>query len=131
MHGIVVSDNELVVDDGSGSILVKSFEQHLPVTIGDPVLVIGRPRKFNDEYYLVGEIVKHIDPLWIEWAKKRRPQRKPLDPLHLVRELDAGDGADYDHVVSKLGDKGEETITHLLAMGELFETRPGKLKVLE
>jgi RPA family protein len=132
IHGIVVSTNDLVVDDGTGSILVRSFETPASVNIGDPVLVIGRPRVYNEQQYVLGEIVKKIDPKWLELRKKTSPApaAQQQDVLSIVRQLDSGDGADYNAVLAQIGNN-EEKIVHLLAVGELFETRPGKLKVLE
>jgi hypothetical protein len=52
--------------------------------------------------------------------------------LCLVKDLDKGDGADFDAVVeeSKL-DNAEKVINNLLEEGELFEVKSGRLKVLE
>jgi len=128
IYGTAVSTQELIVDDGTGSILVRSFDKPIIAELGDPVLVIGRPRLYNGEHYVIGEIVKKIDPIWLAIIKKKN---KKAGPLELIRELDKGEGADYEEVISQLGSKGESQITHLLATGEIFETRPGKLKVLE
>ncbi|MEM3154674.1 MAG: hypothetical protein QW165_03875 [Candidatus Woesearchaeota archaeon] len=129
IYGIVVSTNELVVDDGTGSILVRSFDTPTAASIGDPILVIGRPRVYNNQQYLLGEIIKKIDPAWLE-LRKRTSKPVQHDILSIVRSLDTGDGADYNAVLARIGNN-EEKIVHLLAIGELFETRPGKLKVLE
>ena len=143
LFGIVVSTGDLVIDDGTGSILIRSFEKTFPFEVGTIVLAIGRPRVYNGQCYLLGEIVKPIDPKWAEIARRQHPynspppqnQQTPSSPetsaVDIVRTLDSGDGADYQEVLTKLGTKGEELIVHLLAMGELFETRPGRLKVLE
>ncbi|RMD57943.1 hypothetical protein D6825_02460 [Candidatus Woesearchaeota archaeon] len=131
IYGIVVSP-ELVVDDGTGSVLIRNFDDSLALDVGDPVLVIGRPRMYEGSLYILGEIAKPIDSRWLSVAQKLWPRKKaPEDPLSVVRALDSGDGADYDAVVERLGEGGEKQIVHLLAVGELFETRPGKLKVLE
>ena len=129
IYGIAVSTGELVVDDGTGSILVRSFDATYPISVGDAILVIGKPRMYKNEFYLLGEIVKKVDAKWIDVHKKRMPA-KQHDVLSIVRELDSGEGADYNAVLSKIGNN-EEKIVHLLAVGELFETKPGKLKVLE
>ena len=134
LYGIAVSTDELVVDDGTGSILVRTFDKTWLAKIGDPVLVIGRPRVYNQLPYLLGEIVKKTDSKWLELRKKQQPSSKEQQTglaLATVRALDTGDGADYNEVVERLGSRGEEFIVHLLAIGALFETRPGKLKVLE
>lgn len=129
IFGIVVSTNDIVVDDGTSSILVRNFDNTPAPPIGSPVLVIGRPRIYDNNPYVLGEIVKPCDPRWLDIRKRAHPLRK--DPITLIRELDTGDGADYETAISKLGNRGEEIITHLLANGELFETKPGKLKILE
>ena len=135
LYGIVVSNEELVVDDSTGSIVVRAFEQHFTANTGEPVLIIGRPRLYNNEPYILGEIVKRTEIGWLNLREKQHPRPMRADPrehaLETVRALDAGDGADYDAVVARIGDKGEEIIVHMLAVGELFETKPGKLKVLE
>lgn len=131
LYGTVVSTNELVIDDGTGSILIRTFDKPFNLNIGDPVLVIGRPRSYNGTIYLAGDIAKKTDPKWMELIKKQHPYREKKDAITLVRELDSGEGASYDEVVKRLGEKGEETVVHLLTIGEIFETKPGRLKVLE
>lgn len=129
IYGTVVSTAELVVDDGTGSMLVRAFDNNIQIPIGMPVLVIGKPRVYNNELYILGEIVKKVDEKWLEVRKKQFPIKKTSSPIDIIRELDKGEGADYNQVAERLGD--EKIIVHLLATGELFETRPGKLKVLE
>lgn len=124
IYGIAVSTEELIVDDGTGSILVRTFETPFNVKIGDPVLVIGRPRMYEEQCYILGEIVKKIDKKWLEIREKTHP----AEPIEIIRTLDKGDGANYEEVAARIG---EEKVIHLLATGEIFETRPGKIKVLE
>ena len=146
IYGIVVSTDELVIDDGTGSILVRSFDKTFNVPIGETILAIGKPRIYNNEHYLLGELVKRVEPKWVELARKQHPYAFPSSPasapvqtehpptqsaITLVKMLDTGEGADYNLIIEKLGEKGEEIVIHLLAVGELFETRPGRLKVLE
>ena len=130
LYGVIVSTNELVVDDGTGSILIRTFETPTNAQIGDPVLVIGRPRVYNEQPYLLGEIIKTVHPDWLQLRKKQAPI-KTQNPLEIVRALDNGEGADYDEVLKRIGTKGEDIIVHLLSTGEIFETKPGKLKLLE
>ena len=135
IYGIAVANDDLVVDDGTGSVLVRSFEKSWKVAVGEPILVIGRPIVYEGELYILGELVKKIEPIWLEVRKKTESVPSAENPssrvLEIVRKRDTGEGADYEGVVGELGDKGEELIVHLLATGELFETKPGKLKVLE
>ncbi len=134
IYGIVVSSDELIVDDGTGSILVRTFETPISINLGDPVLIIGKPRLYNQQTYILGEILKKIDKKWLEIREKQHPKPSAdqrATALNLVRTLDKGDGADYNQVAAQIGKNGEELIVHLLSVGEIYETRPGKLKVLE
>ncbi|MCK5025673.1 MAG: hypothetical protein KAS15_03730 [Nanoarchaeota archaeon] len=52
--------------------------------------------------------------------------------LALIRELDKGEGVDTDEVIKKSKiDSCEELIKSLLLEGDMFEVRPGRLKVLD
>ena len=52
--------------------------------------------------------------------------------LEIIRELDDGQGAAVEKVLAKAGRPDAETmLTNLLAEGEIFEIRPGRVKVLE
>jgi len=52
--------------------------------------------------------------------------------IAIVREFDKGDGADVGSVLKKINQPdAEKAITALLKQGEVFEIRPGKIKVLE
>ncbi|RME53171.1 hypothetical protein D6783_02700 [Candidatus Woesearchaeota archaeon] len=54
------------------------------------------------------------------------------DLVDLIRSLDAGAGADFDEVVAKSKMKhAEKALIAMLERGELFEIKPGRVKVLE
>ncbi len=58
----------LTLDDSSGQIRVKAFEDIENIKqfgIGNTILVVGTLRCFNDELYLLPEIVKHVDEKWL------------------------------------------------------------------
>jgi len=176
------SYKSLVVDDGSGSIPVRQFEDSNlfdSVELGDAVVIIGRPREFGNERYIIPEILKKIqNNKWIECRllelgliKKRFEMRggekvKHEEPIkddvkevisaetvdekvsdkpskeikrkstkqricEAIKELDFGEGADVEQVISKSGaENPEKIINSLLMEGDVFEPRPGKLKVL-
>jgi RPA family protein len=144
----------LLIDDGSGKISIRSFEEQNnfnSIDVGDFVLVIGRPREYFNEKYIVSEILKKIeDPLWVEVRKLELDKKEikveqvieesieePKDDINkkifkLIKEIDIGEGADTQEVITKSNiNKAEEIITNLLEHGEVFEIKPGKLKVLE
>ena len=65
--------NSFTLDDGTGQIQVMSFgEDHKfkDMEVGDVVLVIARPREYNQRRFLVPEIVKKIENRkWIDYRK--------------------------------------------------------------
>jgi RPA family protein len=78
--GTVISKNEndqnyqsLIIDDGSGNISLRSFEKNETINsmeVGDIVIVIGRPREYGSEKYIVPEIIKKIsNKKWINVRK--------------------------------------------------------------
>lgn len=169
--GIVVAKNlgqganysEIFIDDGSAKIGLRSFEKNKDLEnakIGDIVLVIGRPREFGSEKYILAEILKTLnDTDWLELRKLELEQEgkiqkttvvdaggeeiiedvaeeTKIDPhkhvIDAIKNLDNGDGADYDEVVLNSKEKScDRIITQLLKQGDIFEIRAGRLKVLE
>ncbi len=148
----------LTIDDGSGKISIRSFEENSNfdgIEIGDFVLVIGRPREYLNDKYIVSEILKKVDgALWAEVRKLElannagevalkkdsvgvkeesiEEEDTATKIFKLIKEVDSGSGADTQEVISKSNiDKAEQIITNLLEQGEVFEIKPGKLKVLE
>lgn len=157
--GVIVNRDAdgLVVDDGSGRILLRSFDQHPGVNeeeIGTLVMIIGRPRVFNEQKYIVPEIIKKIDPKWAEFrkayleinhtdpivfkkevripVKEEGPAVNPYQKIiEFIKDLDTGSGADVNDVMKRSGiPSAEELIRRLIEEGEVFEIKPGKLKLL-
>jgi RPA family protein len=163
--GVVVSISSeglpaLLLDDGSGRIVVRTFEPENPLKsfqVGDVIHLIGRPRAYNNEMYVLPEIVKRISDLgWLE-VRKLELARQPIasvaiaaphsvteeevvddsfslteQVLGAIRSLDEGPGADTEQVIGHVGARNaEKTIQFLLQNGDIFEVSPGKLKVLE
>ena len=144
-----------VIDDGSGKILLRSFNGagiFSDVDVSDPVLVIGRVREFNDERYIIPEILKKLDDInWITLRKlelaghmKNAAADANIkdkggevagaseDVYLLVKKLDDGSGALIDDVLKASNNPDAEGILNkLLENGDVFEVKPGKLKVLE
>ncbi|MEM4247105.1 MAG: hypothetical protein QXR48_00760 [Candidatus Woesearchaeota archaeon] len=163
--GVVVSSAveglpAITVDDGTGKINVRAFEPNAQISaigIGDVVLVIGRPRQFGGETYVLPEIVRKIHNLgWIE-VRKLELSRQQINPavnaqsqtrvteevldesfglsesvMGAIRSLDQGNGAEIDAVIERVGAvDAEKTIRFLLQNGDIFEVSPGRLKILE
>ncbi len=161
----VLNYDYVIMDDGTGSIMVRAFENREVLKnfkIGDIVNMIGKPREYGGEIYLIPEIAKRIDnQLWIDVRKKELENMPlleekqntaateefkteveevetedivtPLDKIiNTIKELDSGDGVDIDSVVNKVKEKNaEKLLQDLMIRGDIFEIRPGRIKVLE
>jgi RPA family protein len=157
LMGVVISVSEeensksFVLDDGSGSIQVRIFDQTLKINfdIGEIVMVIGKPREFNNEKYIVPEIIKILNEDWLELRKKQIkhissifqiPKKEKFEEevientsegiFKIIKELDKGDGVYIDELIKKNPD-AEKIVQNLLNEGEVFEIKPGKIKLLE
>ncbi|MBW2963517.1 hypothetical protein KY306_01955 [Candidatus Woesearchaeota archaeon] len=155
---VIVAQNQdqtlnLVLDDGTGQINLRIFDplksEH--PQIGDTVLVVAKIRQFNNELYLVPEIIKKIkNPKWIEVRKLElqdktpstppQPEPEPEQPslapyeyvLSLVKKIDQGQGADVDDIIKQSTlDSTEQLIEELLKEGDIFEISPGRVKILK
>lgn len=149
------SANSVMIDDGTGKIILKSFEAFLPfskVDVGDIVLAIGKIREFNNEKYIIPEILKKLDNnSWINVRKlelkdsivieqKESPLEEVVEILpnsseniySLIKKIDSGEGADIDEIIKQSGlADAESIISRLLENGDIFEIKPGRVKVLE
>jgi len=175
----------LIIDDGTGHVEARAFDDESlfeRVTPGSVVVVIGRPRQYEGQLYVVAEICKLLSgPKWLElrraelgraslttsllnknklWKQsdtadsqtstEPKLEKKAVNEtlktakgevfvaitsdriLEIIRELDDGQGAAVEKVLAKAGRPDAETmLTNLLAEGEIFEIRPGRVKVLE
>ncbi|MBU0628352.1 MAG: hypothetical protein KKC75_04125 [Nanoarchaeota archaeon] len=153
--------SNLLIDDGSGKISVRSFDgsnNFEGINIGDFIMIIGRPREYLNEKYIVSEILKKVEnSKWVELRKtelnrafgayeakqeenlseKEVKEEIVVDDINskifqIIKEIDLGEGADTQDVITKSNiGEAENIITKLLERGEVFEIKPGKLKVLE
>ncbi|MAE43021.1 hypothetical protein CMO93_04570 [Candidatus Woesearchaeota archaeon] len=163
--GVIVQKSELdnqknlIIDDGNGVITARTFENNLlldKIGIGDVVLLIGRPREFSMEKYLLVETIKKIEPGWVKVRKlelgkdieqeesnekeveieeaeeeKNMGESQKNKILKLIKKIDKGEGVFVEDISSSNVDNLDEIIGALLREGDVFEIRPGKLKVLE
>lgn len=158
-----LDEKNFVLDDGSGKIPLRVFENnHLfeKIDVGAVILLIGRPREFGSEKYIMPEILKTIkDSAWIdvrkselklnnkrittnlkeeeeivkeEFIEETKNENTSEKIFNLVKKLDTGKGVDIDDILNRISNKNvEEIMNRLLESGGLFEVKPGKLKVLE
>ncbi|MCK4589231.1 MAG: hypothetical protein KAT77_02225 [Nanoarchaeota archaeon] len=89
----------LLLDDGTGQITARIFEPlktPLP-EIGDIILVIAKIREFNQEKYLMPEIIKKIkNPKWIQVRKiefqKSQPQQAKVTEEKIEPQSESDEG---------------------------------------
>ncbi len=164
-----------IVDDGSGKISVRSFEKNEnmdKLDVGDVILIVGRPREFNNEKYIIPEIMKKIqNPMWIQLRKLeidnisknvgietvnneiKKDENLQNEIVHekvseeikndiessesrviydMIKKFDAGNGISIDDLIKKSNfDNTEKLINVLLSNGDVFEIKPGIIKILE
>ena len=144
------------IDDGTGRISLKSFENKLifsNVDVGDLILVVGKIRQYSDEKYIIPEIMKKIDVGWMSLRKLELEKiiqsasaniiktdgelveeisSSDNEVYSLIKKMDEGGGVSFERVISGSNNTGTESIIkRLLENGDIFEIKPGKLKVLE
>ena len=85
-NGFIIN---FTVDDGSGIIVVRSFEINKLIEelkVGDTILIIGKIRVYNNDKYVSPEILKKIDPIWL----KTRIIPKNFDkPEEIVKHINS------------------------------------------
>ncbi|MFQ5474753.1 MAG: hypothetical protein ACE5DM_02855 [Candidatus Nanoarchaeia archaeon] len=139
------SFHNILVDDGSGTLSLRLFEPNLAVPqLGDVVLAIGRTRDYGGERYLAPEILRKVDQRWLEIrqleVKTSQVEETAVEEivsenpagslLAIIRRKDDGSGAPFE-LISESVENCEDLINQLLALGEIFEVKPGRFKVLE
>lgn len=64
----------ITLDDGSGSIRAKAWKEDISklenINIGDIVNIIGRPRVYNEESYIVPELIRKVEDPNFEVLRK-------------------------------------------------------------
>lgn len=147
----------VTLDDGSGTIRVKSFKTVKPLEKleeGNVIDAIGKIREFNGEIYMVPETIRKIEDPNIETLRmleleklsrqaggkpketlleKLPAKDKPADLRSRVISLlrDNKDGLEYGALLEKLKvpeREAEPVINDLLSEGVCYEPVPGKIR---
>ncbi|MEK6967110.1 MAG: hypothetical protein AABX51_00590, partial [Nanoarchaeota archaeon] len=125
-----------MLDDGTGVVEFRVFNDRKIAEVGEQVRIIGKPKVFGITRYINVDIIKKIDnPSWLKvWQlevglEKPNNEEKVID---LIKKLDTGQGANIEDLISNSGIPNiVELVDNLKNKGDVFETRPGKIKVLE
>ncbi len=134
----------LTLDDGTANITVKSFNEDIKkvenINIGDVVLLIGRPREYNEQLFISIEIIKKVNPLWAKVRKlelEKQPEQKieikqktPREKIiNVMNSMDNPEGVDISEVLNMANiENGEKIIDELVKEGELYENKPGRIR---
>lgn len=155
----------VTVDDGSDTIRLKTWREDTSLlnnfNIGDLVLVIGKVKKFNEEIYIMPEIVKIVDPNWLlvrkaelikEYGGIVLKQEKILqnnlvveeetivtsnkrqNVLNVIEKLDNEEGVEINKILEETkNNEGEvkEVIDELIRDGEIYEIAQGRIRILK
>ena len=160
--GIVISNEdmngfqELVIDDASGGIPIRNFDASIKISvqIGDIVRVIAKVRDYNEQRYLLPEVVKKLDsPKWLtlrnleilatptpfgiiekveEKGEHVLDEHSPKQKVYeLVKELDKGEGVNIIKLQEKSNlENFDNVVRMLIEEGEIFKIAADRVKVL-
>ncbi len=137
------------IDDASGQIRIKIFgddvDRFSGIQQGNTVMVIGKLRNYNNELYILPEIIKPQDPRYLLVRKLEIEKSKPKEIkkeeiiavkdqiIEMVKKSESEGGIDTDKIVMELKappDLINQEIQKLLEEGLAYEPRPGKIRYL-
>lgn len=143
----------ITIDDGSGQIKVRFFADNLDkfkdLNQGDILTIIGLIRYYNQEIYIIPEIIRKQDPkyLLIRKLEIEKSMPKPLtkeqkkelksyrdEIIDLVKNAEKDNGIDKEDIIMNFKNAKPDIITQeiikLLEDGTIYEPRPGKVRYL-
>ncbi len=139
------------LDDASGQIRIKIFgddvEKFKDFGQGDTVMIIGVLRHYNNELYILPEIIRKLQPEYLlvrklELEKKEEnkvPENKEESKaikdkiIEMVKGAEKDGGIEVDKIIMELKASPSiinEEIKKLLEEGLAYEPRPGKIRYL-
>lgn len=141
--------SNLTIDDASGQIQVRMFGDDVykfsGIGQGDTIMVIGMLRVFNDELYILPEIITKKDPRYLLVRKLEVENEKPKDVpkneikalrdriIEMIKEGEELGGVETEKIVMNLEAAPElinEEIRKILEEGLAYEPRPGMIRYL-
>jgi uncharacterized protein len=143
----------ITLDDGSGQIRARVFGEDMKkfqnINQGDTILIIGLLRSYNQELYLMPEIIKKQDPkyllirkLEIEKAEPKQitsEQKKEVkaskeEIIERIKNAESREGIDKEEIILMLKNVSPHIISQeiqkLLEEGVIYEPKPGRVRYL-
>ena len=142
----------ITLDDGSGQIRARVFGEEISkfgdLTQGDTVIIIGVLRSYNQELYILPEIIRKMEPryLLVRKLEIEKSFPKPVTPeqkkeikalrdevIELIKQAEGNEGIDKDEIIMKIKSQPEiisQEIKKLLEEGIIYEPKPGRVRYL-
>ena len=142
----------LTIDDASGQIRIKTFGDDVAkfsgTNQGDTIIVIGNLRSYNNEIYILPEIIKNIDPRYLLVRKLEIEQSTPEvktpekkqeikavkdQIIDMIKSSESDGGLNADKLIMEIKASPNlinQEIQKLLEEGIIYEPRPGKFRFL-
>lgn len=142
----------ITVDDGSGQIRARLFGEDVKkfndLSQGDTLLIIGLLRSYNQELYILPELIKKqeikyllIRKLEIEKSFSQHPTNEKKQEIKVLREeiinliknAEPNDGIDKEELIIKIRTQPNlvtQELQKLLEEGIIYEPRPGRVRYL-
>jgi RPA family protein len=146
----------ITIDDGTGQIRLKVFGDDVNkfegLQEGDTIIIIGILRTYNQELYILPEIIKRADvkylfirKLELDKNEKKFIQENQVQPtekkletrdqiIEIIKSGEATGGASTEDIILKIKSASPEIINSeiikLIEDGLAYEPRPGKVRWL-
>ncbi len=126
----------ITIDDGSGAIRVKEFQgaQLKEINVGDLVLVIGKLKEYQNEFYINYEIVRKVDANY-EVKHKLEILRHLLDQKKVADEIRSYANNMSEEELNNLArqkfDMGPEVVQVIVQSKKIVDYKPKVLGIIE
>ncbi len=141
----------ITVDDGSGQVRARLFGEDInkfnDISQGDTLLLIGVLRFFNNELYIIPELIKKQDPRYLLVRKLeieksynystpvQKQEIKVLrdEIINLIKISESNEGIEKEDIIMKIKSPPElitQEIKKLLEEGVIYEPKPGRVRYL-
>lgn len=142
----------ITLDDGSGQIRARLFGEDInkfnDLIQGDTLIIIGVLRSFNQELYILPEIIKKTEPKYLLVRKLEIEKSFPTQPtpekkqeikalrdevIEKIKTAEANEGIDKEEIIMNTKSQPDlisQEIQKLLEEGIIYEPRPGRVRYL-
>jgi RPA family protein len=139
----------ITIDDASGQIKLKAFGEDIDklkdLEQGQTIMAIGLIKHWNNEIYILPEIIKQKTPQFLLVRKLESQISAPKSLtsekatelkdkiISIVKREEENNGADIEAITSELQSQKDTInpeIKKLLEEGIIYEPRPGKVRYL-